>query len=720
MSAIPIFIAHVLDVNYLTEYKEAVFYRIPIDLFTPEVQKNIYSSENFKINITHAVLDTASRKAYAEKVKATVRDLFRDKSGQISSDIGRMEFLARNHITPARFLKLLEDKLLTKPVNFTASGESSFQSKSSSDPDTLMMSPKEVGMMPDNPADFKKSCFLKNKIDVIRSEFQNSLVAFLDKKPIMPEEQIFTSFRAIAFKRMVKTPESSELKDFFLFIDLLEFKLRDYCYLKEHDLEALKSISQLIRENSVVASPKEVFQKAFKVLLPCAQIIDLIEKENCEENLELIKNFLIEVVYHPLKDHLNCSVSLTLAKDTARENLTLRVSQILLQSQYLYPPGGGPHVEEAVDKLQRIRQFFQAGDWVSANDQLCQILTGSFFKMAANHPSDSFGNSEKFAHNKLAASIISLISFFTDVVSSSSEYRWINFSALTACLTYFNPMPLTKRDITSLKNWAAEFREKEMSILPNLFLSFFQTLKSLADIDLQFKEKHGESFKLWLLSAKNGTMNGLEYVTLCQKISETIDQINGKVKTLSNAVHKIQAEIILFSGKKNAPKIEPPVLKEQLEHLNGKITEICLPLLTFLHNFYHLMVNGEGTSPVDTFALFETDPGKLFVMAEEKEEEELTVEWEEENPAGQPSAPKTLQSDLKELFQEKNRRKLLVSLCDFFKARDQMIEIVSGKGSHIKMYLKGRPIIIPNSRELKVGIAGSIQKDILERLKQMV
>ena len=62
-----------------------------------------------------------------------------------------------------------------------------------------------------------------------------------------------------------------------------------------------------------------------------------------------------------------------------------------------------------------------------------------------------------------------------------------------------------------------------------------------------------------------------------------------------------------------------------------------------------------------------------------------------------------MEEELSQVFQEKNRRKLLKNLNEFFKDRSLLVKIVSGKGSHIKLYLDGTPIVIPNSRELKVG-----------------
>lgn len=681
MNVQKLFIAKCVDIDFVTKQSLTIIYRIPVTLLSDQFQKEIEANK-FPNNITFDTISHASREACSKKTNALVFDFFLNPKGQIAiCDMGRLEFTKRFCTTPATYLKKLENQYLGNAVNYTDEGKSSFQSNVIKTHNSFMVGIDQFDSILNDKA-VQETCCKFERVESIKEKFSSALSDFLGQNPILPQEKIFTALRSIAF---MKVADEEELERFFLVIDQIEFMMR-----RSDNLEEL---SKFIKS---VAFQKEVLKKAVAVLDQCAVMIDLHKKD--AYYLENTKIFLDRVLNTPLQEHVKCTCSIMDSKKIARENLSLRTLQLL--SQFKFP--------EITQDLKEIHQAFTAENWVLANSLLCKIMSSPFFIQATSQ--SRFENQGQFLQYKCAAGIISLVDFFTAVVSNSTEYRWINFDALRAALHFLQntTAQLEKGQLTPLKNWV-----KEQEDLPYAFQRFFHALKSFSDFSAQFKEESGKQFETWLLGIQNGRLDGNLFKELCLKISSAVQRANVDVHAISHEVHEVQSEMILL--KKAAP-IEPAVLKEQLELLNKKISDVCFPLLSFLHNFNSIIASHSLPHPVDAFALFETDPAKLLQFSnwEEKEEAEpLTIERE-------PAAEDPLEKELDQLFQEKNRRKILMNLNDFFKARALVVNIVSGKGSHLKLYLGERPIIIPHSKEIKVGTAGGIKKEILESLKQIV
>ncbi len=676
-------------------------------------------------------------------VESSAIDIYQDpKKPQMckATKMTNVEFVKNFCMTPTAMLKHAEQDLQDKPLanpTVTLSKKSStrFQAVGS-------FNPREINQFKgESLSDFlaKESAlsFAKEKIEKMIEIYEKELANLLKDKPILPEEKLFMGLKVITY-HLEQSSEKEKKRDetclmrFYNLIDKIEFQLRYKQPIDKLNTETLAQISRFIHEEINLFTPKTpFFEKIFGVLGLMTSVIQIEQDTMGTENyLTQIKQFLDKALNSPFKDQLNCLLPKKKAKEIANKNLKLRSSLLLSQFKTKTEIS-----KELINELKRIDNAFQENNWLQANALLCNVLQTPIFETC------NFEIESNFIIGKLASSILSLADFFHDVVARSVEYRWINFIAMKACSEYLmqENIPLKKGELNPFNQWVEaaatagwpELREGSQNL--NL------KIKQLIDIKESFETANKSRIKEWIKNIESNELNSFEYATFCNEVELTLGQIRVVLLEISTEIQILQTSISLVGHVKDIPQIAPNQLAKQLNLLNERITNSCFPFIYFLQNFANLMEKQENTPKVSVIPLFETDTTKLLCQHEAlsgtEEVSEIRIEMDDSQvepapiPSSSESRPDSLQAksrdqeleeDLATIFNTKNRRKILEQLHVFFRKQKVEVQLESGKGSHIKLYIGKKPIIIPHSRELKVGTAGSIQSDILNELRKLV
>ena len=550
-----------------------------------------------------------------------------------------------------------------------------------------------------------------------------------------------TCLRALVYLQS-KAPKSKKpidkqrLEAFFQLIDTIEFHLRQYCALKgpteQNTRDLYTHLAKLVEEFPYKSGFFLKVLETLEIMIDTLRVLDYLNPQlkgfiphtqAIEEYLPPIREYFTSILEIPLKAQLKCTIPANSARDIAKENLVLRSSLLLSQ----FKPKMQNH-QPIIEDLMKIDEAFQKDDWVAANSILCKIMQSEFMKNITASIPQNFGDQQTFTPYKLAAGIISLVDFFNDVVTNSSTYRWINFGAVTD-LTQYLALPQTsleKGQLTPLQEWIKQLHDAGYSELPEACKGLFNSLKAFKDVKEKFEQENKEGLQLWLNKLQKNEIDADAYQVLCSNIDKSFQAINQAIGDISLHVNMTQAHIVLAITQKGIPTLDREVLIEQLTLLNKKIHDTCYPFIYFLHNF-RIIMNKEKTAPnVYSLTLFEASKEKLFTQSVEapvevtiesdSEDDEIAVEEpiEKSEPATD-----TLKTELDEVFSNKKRRKIFEKLNAFFKDHNQKVRIETGKGSHLKIFLGGVPIIIPAPNEIKVGTAGSIRDDILKELRKL-
>lgn len=731
-----IYILRANRINSANQPPINALFRFSKNLFTPEAQaamktSSISNAMFWQDDVDYSIFD----------IDEVVDIINTSGGGCKAQQMSDLAFTKIWHCTPKAFLKKTEEDLRKTQgsVDLTQGQKTGFEKTTAPNVGLISMfvEPQEYrGSYEKWKPGIHDAMFdqgiRERHVEEKRERLERALVEVLGENPILPEEKVFTALRALAYRHVSLSMKknSSNVKDlaaFYQLMDTVEFELRRYLAIGGSDAARLRKLHTVINDEITKFSPANSFFKKISLVVDrMSEVIGSINKEEKPGDYSpFIDKFLGGIINTPLKKQFYCYVSLETVRDVATENLALRSSLLLSQfknKQELIDP-------QVIADLEKIDAAFRENDWVSANAFLCQIMDRDFFRALLTEVPGSFEDEKRFASYKFAAGVVNLVDFFNEVIRASSKYEWMNFTALNKSLDYLtkDQTALEKGQLVPLQTWSKALTEIGRPELGEQCRKLFKAFQQFDEAKAKFDKENQAKFSVWLQDVQKGKVDPNAYQELCRKIDNFCVETDRALAEIATEVQTLQALIVLLLEEKDLPQIDRNLLAGQLGHLNEKISAICLPFLSFVGNFKVLMAKEQTALRTYALPLFETDMSKLFIPHApiELPGDDLEIRLEEEDIVAPPIEPSSAASfssgsaedALKEVFKNTKRRKIVENLSAFFKAQGQKVRVENGKGSHVKIYLGGVPIVIPFHKELKVGTAESIRDDILDKLR---
>ncbi len=432
-------------------------------------------------------------------------------------------------------------------------------------------------------------------------------------------------------------------------------------------------------------------------------------------------------------------------------NKTMEKTQI--QSIYLTP----------LSKALMFHEIYAANQILSdINKETRQILDQEQLEVAINMKTKkmiynlTFEQYQTLALQQAASNFLKLIGSFIErdsihqIISQERVEEVIHAQHL---ISQFDHLP--KPNLKPILDWARELASKGAA--PQAFNQLTALNESWTDLKricLDFSLSKPLS-QLLDLCKKRANGEGTDLRSIAQGYFLAVEEINTKLPLFHGILEKINEQVCAFQGiiglsksDLHLPQIKTTLLIEQLGLMNERLKSYIQPAIDLLNGFQQLLQFNQESQKTELknfseltlkFKTEEITVHLFAVNAEvyatfdqlvaaqnnttKEQASELIVEIDlpeqvSHFPIQQP-LKESVEKKIQEIFEHKKTKKIQKKLFEFFKEENIDFKLLFGKGDHLKLYLNGSPIPMPQHTEWKPGTKHSIEKSVLEDVKRI-
>lgn len=490
---------------------------------------------------------------------------------------------------------------------------------------------------------------------------------------------------------------------------------------------------------------------------------------NFLENLQTVAfNETKDVLYPKLQSFLNstlaewthCHITLDFSRKTIL-NWFFQHLDILETYMQL-----SPVCLTSLDLIKNLRSALQNHEW---------IVVFEYFQKLENMPLNQISSDQGTITKKdirvgrRFKMTQTFVKHFKTVISNGQLFEIVAENAYKIFSDHFSKILLNIKGCSfsfeSLSPWAQQLTSKGISTLSDLLETFKNCADRLNAIrhtihdvnikkgilklqDIIEKERYGELYD--------------QYFIVFQSLVQARDQWTGTLKSLNDTISKLQniSIILLIDAESDAPSLSD--LQNTFRSINHQLEELVHTPAVFFHAFEHLLnidtvkmqkhthskkmntaFHKKGIYTLNLLSVNESYFNKLRILLEDSQEKHhqtpiLEIDDVEEVPSIQSKVEKKsskpslqnerknpaktaedIKGELSQIFQNHTKtRKIIKDIKQFLNDYHIYYETKYGKGDHLKLYVNGIPIPMPEHEEWKPGTLSSIENKLLIQVQE--